>query len=117
MIRPAMTMWHERSLLLISLVKETDEEKRDAVIEKIEKVLDERDLLQSQITQPFTAEEDEFGTELIRLEKEVQTSLDHFTNEIRTNISQSQAKKENMNNYVNPYGKMSQDGAYFDSKH
>ncbi|WP_313237980.1 hypothetical protein [Sporosarcina ureae] len=117
MIRPAMTMWRDRSLQLIALVQAVDEEKRDDVIEQIDKILNERDVLQSQIVQPFTAEEDEFGKELIRLEKDVQTSLERFTNTIRTNISQSQAKKENMNSYVNPYGKMSQDGAYFDSKH
>ena len=117
MIRPAMTMWQERSLHLISLAKETDAEKRDEVIEQIDKILDERDTLQSQISQPFTVEEDEFGAELIILEKEVQMSLARFTKGIRSDISQSQAKKENMSNYVNPYGNMSRDGAYFDSKH
>ncbi|PIC82060.1 hypothetical protein [Sporosarcina sp. P1] len=117
MIRPAMTMWRDRSLKLIALVKIIDEEKRDEVIEQIDKILNERDLLQTQIVQPFTAEEEEFGKELIRLEKDVQTSLERFTHAIRTNISEAQAKKENMNSYVNPYGKMSQDGAYFDSKH
>lgn len=117
MIRSAMTMWRERSLLLISLAKETDEEKRDEVIAQIEKILDERDVLQSQIAQPFSAEEEALGAELIRLEKDVQNALHQFTNGIRSNITQAQAKKENMNSYINPYAKMSQDGAYFDSKH
>lgn len=117
MIRPAMTMWHERSLRLISLVKEMDAEKRDEVIEQIEKVLDERDQLQSQISQPFTAEEEQFGSKLVALEKDVQTGLEQFTKGIRTDIAQSQSKKEHMNNYVNPYSNMSRDGAYFDSKH
>ncbi|WP_157118651.1 hypothetical protein [Sporosarcina sp. P37] len=112
-----MTMWRDRSLQLISLTKETDEEKREDVIQQIERILDERNLLQSQIAKPFTAEEDEFGKELIRLEKDVQSGLESYRNSIRSNITQAQAKKENMNNYVNPYGKMTQDGAYFDSRH
>ena len=117
MIRPAMTMWQERSLLLISIVKETDAEKRDEVIEQIETILNERDKLQSQIAQPFTSEEDEFGAELMVLEKEVQLSLGRFTKGIRLDIVESQSKKEHMSNYVNPYSNMSRDGAYFDSKH
>ncbi|AXH98478.1 hypothetical protein DV702_01385 [Sporosarcina sp. PTS2304] len=117
MIRPAMTVWHERSLQLIALTNEVEEAKREEVIEQIEKILDERDLLQSQISQPFTAAEQEAGKELIELEKQVQLNLARFMKTIRANITQSQSKKENINNYTNPYGNMMQDGAYYDTKH
>lgn len=116
MIRPAMTAWRDRSLQLIQLAQEADEEKRDEVIAQIERILDDRDKLQPHIAKPFTAEEEEAGKELMQLEKEVQAGLSKFMKGIRASITQSQAKKENINNYTNPYAKMNQDGAYYDTK-
>ncbi|PIC62930.1 hypothetical protein CSV79_14320 [Sporosarcina sp. P13] len=116
MIRPAITAWRECSLQLIALTNEVEEAKRDEVIEQIEKVLDDRDKLQPQIAQPFSAAEQKAGQELMALEKEVQLNLTRFMNIIRTNISQSQAKKEHINSYTNPYSNMMQDGAYYDTK-
>ncbi|WP_153732362.1 hypothetical protein [Sporosarcina obsidiansis] len=116
MIRPAMTAWRERSLKLIALTKQVEESQRDDVILQIEQLLDDRDKLQAHIAKPFSPEEEEAGQELMELEKEVQVSLSRFTKEIRMNISEAQSKKENINSYVNPYGKMIQDGAYYDTK-
>ncbi|WP_301107827.1 hypothetical protein [Sporosarcina sp.] len=116
MIRAALAMWRERSRQLIELTKNVDEEEREKVIEQIEQLLDDRDKLQAHIVQPFTAEEEEAGQEIVRLEKEVQASLARFMKEIRVNIMEAQAKKENMSSYVNPYGNINPDGAYYDTK-
>ncbi|MEV9640551.1 hypothetical protein ABZ756_07615 [Mammaliicoccus sciuri] len=111
-----MTMWRERSMQLIALTEKVDESQRDEVITKIEGLLDDREKLQPHIAEPFTDEERDAGQELMQLEKEVLTNLARFMKDIRTNISESQAKKENINSYTNPYGKMIQDGAYYDTK-
>lgn len=117
MIRAAMTVWRELSLELIALTEKNEEAIRDEVIEQIERILDKRDLLQKQISQPFSTAEKELGQELLLLEKEVQSNLNLFTKKIRTNISESQSKKNNITNYTNPYGGNILDGAYYDSKH
>ncbi|MEK4023978.1 MULTISPECIES: hypothetical protein [unclassified Sporosarcina] len=116
MIRAAITVWRERSLQLITLTNNVEESKRDEVIVQIEELLDDREKLQPHIAEPFTEEERDAGQELMQLEKEVQMNLARFMKDIRTNISESQAKKENINSYTNPYGKMIQDGAYYDTK-
>ncbi|EGQ27205.1 hypothetical protein HMPREF9372_0892 [Sporosarcina newyorkensis 2681] len=116
MIRAAITVWRERSLQLIALTKNVEEAKRDEVITQIEGLLDDREKLQPHIAEPFTEEERKIGLELMRLEKEVEMNLTRFMKEIQINISQSQAKKENITSYTNPYGKMIQDGAYYDTK-
>ncbi|GKV65841.1 MULTISPECIES: hypothetical protein [unclassified Sporosarcina] len=116
MIRAAMAMWRDRSHQLIGLTKQVDEEEREKVIEQIEQLLDDRDKLQAHIVQPFTAEEEEAGRELVQLEKEVQANLARFMKDIRVNIVEAQAKKENMGSYVNPYGNINPDGAYYDTK-
>lgn len=116
MIRPAIQTYRQCSERLISITEQVEEEQRESVIGQIEQLLDVREQLQQQIVQPFTPEEEAAGQELIRLEQEVQASLSRFMKDIRQDITKSQAKKENIHSYVNPYGKMPQDGAYYDTK-
>ena len=116
MIRPAFTAWRTATDSLLLMSKNTDEETRDKVIERIEALLDEREQLQLEMAAPFTDDEQAFGKELVKLEAEVQKRLDFFTQKIRTNISESQTKKVHMKSYVNPYGSVARDGTYYDTK-
>ena len=116
MIRPAMQAWYDVTKKLVELTNSTSEDQRDEVIEGINSRLDERDKLQSHISAPFTSEEQFFSKELLALESEVQKRLAAFSAKIRLDITDAQAKKDNMKSYVNPYGNMGQDGAYYDTK-
>lgn len=116
MIRKALVDWQRATESILSLSENVSEEKREAVIERIEKLLDVRDQLQPEIQAPFTKEEEAFGKELISLEDKLQKQLSLFTKGIRKDITISQSKKTNMKNYVNPYGNMPRDGAYYDTK-
>ena len=117
MIRPAMIAWRDVTEKLLALTTgETSEEQRDAVILGIEGFLNSRDKLQSHIAAPFTSEEETFGKELVALEADVQKKLALFTNQIRMNISETQTKKGNMKNYINPYSNIARDGTYYDTK-
>lgn len=116
MIRPAMQAWYEVTKKLVELTNCTSDEQRDVAIDGINSRLDERDKLQSHIAAPFTPEEELFSKELLVLESEMQKKLAAFSARIRHDISDAQAKKDNMKNYVNPYGNISQDGAYYDTK-
>lgn len=116
MIRPALQAWHERTLQLLALTKQLDETKRDDTIAGIDRLLDDREKLQPHVAPPFTKEEEAFGQQLVALEKDVQAGLALFMKQIRTDITASQTKKENMKNYVNPYSQLGRDGAYYDTK-
>ncbi|WP_252502413.1 hypothetical protein [Sporosarcina sp. Marseille-Q4943] len=116
MIRPAMIRWQETAQQLLSATSRTEEEHRDAVIDEINRLLDERDALQTEIVAPFTPEEEELGKELVALEKEVAEALASYTKLIRSDITAAQSKKEHVKSYVNPYGKVARDGTFYDTK-
>jgi len=116
MIRPALIAWRDVTEKLLELTGELSEDKRDATISSIESLLDDRDKLQPYITAPFTPEEEVFGKSLVAAEADVQKQLAQFTQLIRTDIVESQAKKDNMKNYVNPYSNVARDGTFYDTK-
>lgn len=116
MIRPAMTVWHDVTMKLLALTsKQTSEEQRDEVILSMEGLLDDRDKLQPHIAAPFTPEEEAFGKELVVLEADIQKKLDLFRKQIRVDISDTQSKKGNMKNYLNPYSNVARDGTFYDT--
>jgi len=116
MIRPALTAWHDVTEKLLALTEEIAEDTRDETITSIEALLDDRDKLQPHITAPFTPEEEVFGKSLVAAEADVQKQLAQFTQLIRTEIVESQAKKDNMKNYLNPYSNVARDGTFYDTK-
>lgn len=116
MIRPALTAWREVTEKLLTLTNATTEDTRDETIALIEALLDDRDKLQTQIVAPFTPEEEAFGKELVVTESNVQQKLASFTRLIRMDITEAQAKKDTMKNYVNPYSNVTRDGTFYDTK-
>ncbi len=116
MIRPALTTWRDVTEKLLALTNITAEDTRDETIASIESLLDDRDKLQPHIAAPFTPEEEAFGKELVATEADVQKKLALFTKMIRMNITEAQAKKDTMKNYVNPYSNVARDGTFYDTK-
>jgi flagellar protein FliT len=116
MIRPALIAWRDVTEKLLSLARETADELRDETIAGIEALLDDRDKLQPHISAPFNSEEESFGKNLVATEAVLQKQLALFTKQIRTDITEAQAKKDNMKNYVNPYSNVARDGTFYDTK-
>jgi len=116
MIRPALTAWRDVTVKLVELTGEIAEDTRDETIAGIEALLDDRDKLQPHITAPFTPEEEVFGKSLVVAEADVQKQLAQFTQLIRTDIVESQSKKDNMKSYLNPYSNVARDGTFYDTK-
>ena len=116
MIRPILVAWHQVTEKLLANTQQTDEDQRDETIASIEKLLDQREKLQPKIVAPFTVEEEAFGKELVVMEADLQKKLVLFTKKIRLNMSENKSKKNHMNSYVNPYSKVGNDGAFYDTK-
>lgn len=116
MIRASLIRWQEVSRQILTISLQTSEEQRDDAIEKISKLLDERDSLQSDISPPFTQAEDELGQSLIQLEQQVMQALERYKQAIRSSITATQSKKEHVKSYVNPYANVSRDGTFYDTK-
>ncbi|WP_144509557.1 flagellar protein FliT [Bacillus sp. FJAT-22090] len=116
MIRGSLKDWRKATELLTRILDVREEDKRDAVIEQVEKLLTEREELQPNIQPPFTDEEQEFGQELLQLEKILQAKLKVFMKDIRLDISEQQKKKVSVNAYMDPYNQVFRDGTFYDKK-
>ena len=116
MIRESLTAWRSATEYLVRLLDVRDEEKRDEVIEQVEKLITEREELQPSIQAPFTNEEKAFGQALLPLEKYLQAKLAVFTKDIRLDISEHQKKKDSSNAYMDPYSQVFRDGTFYDKK-
>jgi len=116
MIRESLISWRKATEMLIRILEVLDEEKRDSIIEKMDKLLDERELLKSTIQAPFTDEELAFGQELLPIEKLMTEKLELFTKEIRFDITDQQKKKVSLHAYMDPYAKVFRDGTFYDKK-
>jgi len=116
MIRDSLIFWRNTTELLIRVLNVQDEDKRDSIIEQVEKLLIERDVLQTSIEAPFTEEEKELGQELIMLNQELDNMFTGYMKDIRIDISDQQKKKVSVNAYVDPYGQVYRDGTFYDKK-
>lgn len=116
MIRQELIEWRSVTEKLLLETGKVADETRDEAIDTINELLTIRENLQPKISAPFTFEEDVFGKELVTLETDLKTKMALFNKQIRINISELQAKKDNMQSYMNPYSKISRDGTYYDSK-
>lgn len=116
MIRQSLVEWKRATDMLLATLTMKEEEKRDEVIEQVEKLLDVREALQKEIEGPFTKEEEAFAKELLVTEQQFQQKISEYFKNIRNDISIAQSKKTNMKNYMDPYRNLAQDGAYYDTK-
>ncbi|MDI2589730.1 flagellar protein FliT [Psychrobacillus sp. NEAU-3TGS] len=116
MIRDSLKDWKRVTELLTRILDVRGEDKRDAVIEQVDKLLTERDKLQPTIQAPFSNEEQTFGEELLPLEKTLQAKLKVYLKDIRLDISEQQKKKVSVNAYMDPYNQVYRDGTFYDKK-
>ncbi|SDM43476.1 flagellar protein FliT [Psychrobacillus sp. OK028] len=116
MIRESLTTWRNVTEQLVHILDERDEEKRDSIIAQIDKLLNQRDVLQPSIQEPFSDEEKSFGQELIQLEKILQAKLKVYMKDIRIDISDQQKKKVSVHAYMDPYNQVFRDGTFYDKK-
>lgn len=93
MIRESIKAWRNVTEQLVRILDDREDEKRDAIIAQIEELLNEREVLQSSIQEPFTDEEKIFGQALLPIEKILQAKLKVYTKDIRLDISDQQKRK------------------------
>lgn len=108
---------HGLTVSISELLKNPDQLERDLLIEQIEKLLDEREVLMEDMSGPYSDEEKALGTELVKLNKQIQADMDVLFNEIKLDMKELRQRKESNKTYLNPYGNVkTTDGIYLDSK-
>jgi flagellar protein FliT len=89
---------------------------RDSVIEKIEKLLTERQSLLGSIQPPFTEDEQALGKQMMAWNQEIARKLILLRTEIKRDMNGLTKKKTSAQKYTNPYENMQHDGMFYDKK-
>ncbi|MCC3356950.1 flagellar protein FliT [Bacillus sp. REN16] len=98
------------------LSEPVQQEKRDALIEAINRFLDEREQLISDIKPPYTEEEQKLGTEVVQMNVFIDDKLESLKNDIQQDIANQKKRKTSTTKYINPYQSAPADGMFFDKK-
>jgi flagellar protein FliT len=89
---------------------------RESVIEKIEKLLEERQSLLGSIKPPFSSDEQLLGKEMMEWNQEIDRKLILLRTEIKRDMNGLTKKKSSAQRYTNPYQSLQHDGMFYDKK-
>lgn len=103
---------------LLGLLEGTlpDEEKRDAFIEEIDKVLMIRDALLKKLSPPFSESEMELGRRVADKSQRITPMLESFQKQLKQEWGQIQQSKKTAKAYSQAYAGVSIDGMYYDKR-
>lgn len=112
----SISQFFQRSKELKSILEEKIiPEQRDSMIQRVEKLLFERQQILNSLTDPSTFDES-IKLELVTLEKEIETLMKNHKEKIKHDLKILQLKKQKENQYTNPYENLSIDGMFLDKK-
>ncbi|MFC5467071.1 flagellar protein FliT [Lederbergia graminis] len=102
---------------IIRTAEIVDEKDRDARIEKIDALLEEREQLFSLMEVPTSLRERNEGKRLLDLNKKMEKTLNNLQAHIQMDINQLSQKKKSAKRYGNPYAATeSLDGMFYDKR-
>ena len=108
--------FHDLTAELLAVLEDRTITERDVKIERVTKLIDQRDGLLSQIKPPFTGEEQQLGRAVLLLNQQVDHLLKLQKQEIQRDIQEINKKKRSSNKYTNPYESLSVDGVFYDKR-
>lgn len=92
-------------------------ENQETTIHKLNDLLEKRETEMKQMTTPFTAQEQELGDTIIRMNGNISQHMTVLFEKIKNDMSDVKKRKQTNRSYLNPYGKIkSTDGMFLDSK-
>jgi flagellar protein FliT len=112
----SVRLCHSVTKQLHTAVNGITDENREAVIGKIEKLLEERQVLLENIRPPFTSEEHVLGKQMMEWNQVIDRTLISLRNDIKRDMNGLTKKKTTVQRYSNPYENMQHDGMFYDKK-
>ncbi|MGP4105570.1 flagellar protein FliT [Virgibacillus sp. L01] len=99
------------------LNEKIDAKDRDAVIAQVNRLVEQRGDLLSEITPPYSEAEKQLGKELVKLNEQIQEKMNSLFDDLKVEMKQVKKQKKSNRTYVNPYENVkTNDGMYMDSK-
>jgi flagellar protein FliT len=115
-VNVVLELYQVTEALYREVQKQESKENREEQIERIVKLLDERQSLMDKLQPPFSEEENELGQQLVQLNKVIDAQLQKIFAEIKMDIKDLKVKKAKSTKYSNPYESISTDGMFFDKR-
>jgi flagellar protein FliT len=112
----SVILCHSITKQLKEAVEEVVAGNRDSVIEKIDKLLTERQSLLGRIQPPFSKDEQVLGKQMMTWNQEIDRKLILLRTEIKRDMNGLTKKKTSAQKYMNPYENMQHDGMFYDKK-
>ncbi|MCA1055314.1 flagellar protein FliT [Rossellomorea aquimaris] len=112
----SVILCHSITKQLLEAIDGVTDENRDSVIEKIEKLLVERQSLLGAINPPFTENEQAIGKQMMGWNQEIDGKLMLLRAEIKRDMNGLTKKKTSAQKYTNPYENLQHDGMFYDKK-
>lgn len=111
------SLWDVTKKLETALETEVNGKNREKVLQEVNALLEAREEILSEIVPPFTETEMHTGSEIVRLNNELQVKLNTLFNELKTEMKQAKKQKKSHRSYLNPYENVKiADGMFLDSK-
>lgn len=97
--------------------QEITSEKREEIIEEINRLVEQRSTEMSEIVPPYTKHEKQLGQEIVFLSMAIEKEMNQLFDDLKQEMKKVKKQKDTNRSYINPYGKItSTDGMYVDSK-
>src|SRR5690625_589473 len=116
-------MSHVRSVYEISkqllkiLNEHTSINQREAAIKEIEQILEQRELLISKISPPYSEEEISYGKKVVKLNDEIEQLMSKWQVQLKDEMRNVKKQKSSATSYINPYKDVRHlDGMFLDQK-
>ena len=111
----ALQTFYEATNELIQVLQQ-DEGDRDARIEQIQVLLNQREDLLKSIQPPFSEPEEALGKQLVQLNQQVEQLLQKQKREIQQDMKKLSLQKKSNQKYTNPYESLATDGVFYDKR-
>jgi flagellar protein FliT len=111
------TLFHVTKELRDLVCTPVPAEKREEAIEKIERLLGERDELLRELRPPYSEEEQQLGRQIVLWNQEIDAQLRELKRQIQRDLTMIRQKRIANNHYMNPYEQpLVMDGMFYDKK-
>ncbi len=108
---------YDVSVELKKLSESINRTNRDEALPKVNELINERENLIKDIKGPYTDEEKLIGQKIVKINEEIQKSMEILLTNVKKDIVQLKKNKSSNLSYINPYGETeTTDGVYLDSK-
>ncbi|KFZ43309.1 flagellar protein FliT [Anoxybacillus flavithermus] len=107
----------EATAAIVTLLRgPIEREKREAVIEQIEQLLEKREQLLQSLSTTLTDEEKQIGKQLLALDQEANALLQQLKQQIQQDLKQTKQTKVAVERYDDIYDSLAIDGMFYDKR-